>query len=86
MKIVISKAHCGFIFPNEYKKLSEEFCFESQNDLRTDPELIELVENGCSNPFLEVVEIPDEATDWELNEDYGWETITYVLDGKLGHV
>lgn len=86
MKIVINKAYGGFTFPTEYKKLSEEFCFEFQEELRTDPELIELVENGCSNPDLAVVEIPDEATDWELNDYDGWETITYVVDGKLGHV
>lgn len=85
MKIVINKAYCNFIFPNEYLKPDDEWVLV-KDDLRLDPELIELVENGCSNPFLEVVEIPDEATDWELNDYEGWETITYVVDGKLHHV
>lgn len=34
---------------------------------------------------LAVVEIPDESTDWELNEYDGMESITYVVDGKLHH-
>lgn len=55
---------------------------------RTDPRLITLVKkyrdavNGkCAN--LRVVEIPDEATDWELMEYDGMETVIYVVDGKL---
>ena len=85
MKIVINKAYGGFSFPDEYHKTDDEW-FSVQDDLRSDPELIQLVENGCSNSDLAVVEIPDEATDWELDEYDGWETITYVVDGKLGHV
>ena len=87
MKIVINKAYGGFDFPKEYTKLGDEFDFDFdfQDDLRSEPELIQLVENGCSNSDLAVVEIPDEATDWELDEYDGWETITYVVDGKLHH-
>jgi hypothetical protein len=34
---------------------------------------------------LKVVEIPDTATDYEINEYDGAESITYVVDGKLYH-
>lgn len=34
---------------------------------------------------LEVVEIPEEATDWEIDEYDGQESITYVVDGKIYH-
>lgn len=55
-------------------------------------ELADLIEEhgaeACSGPFakLKVVEIPDDCTDWELEEFDGIERITYVLDGKLYHV
>lgn len=86
MKIVINKAYGGFDFPKEYCKHNDPFAFEFQEELRSDPELISLVEKGCSDPDLCVVEIPEEATDWEIDEYDGWEIITYVVDGKLHHV
>ena len=59
--------------------------------LRCDAKLIKAVEanaeavNGpCAK--LKVVEIPEEATDWEINEYDGLESITYVVDGKLHHI
>ena len=39
------------------------------------------VDGYCAE--LEVVEIPDGATDYYLNEYDGMESIIYVLDGKL---
>ena len=30
-----------------------------------------------------VIEIPDEATDWEIIDYDGFERVVYVLDGKL---
>lgn len=60
-------------------------------DQRTNPILIEMVErdaeaaNGwCAK--LEVVEIPDNASDWELDKYDGVESVTYVVDGKIHHV
>lgn len=57
----------------------------------TDIDLIALIEKHgsdfCSGSYakLEVVEIPDDATDWELEEYDGIESITYVVGGKLYH-
>lgn len=55
---------------------------------RTNPKLIECVEtlgSKASGDFacLEVIEIPDEATDYTINNYDGWETIFYVLNGKI---
>jgi hypothetical protein len=44
----------------------------------------EAINGACAK--LKVVEIPEEATDWELNEYDGLESITYVVDGKLHHI
>lgn len=55
---------------------------------RTDPRLIKMMED---NPYetqdyysnLVVVEIPDEASDWQLVSSSFYERIVYVVDGKL---
>ena len=58
---------------------------------RTDPRLIECVRtlgeeaNGnCAS--LRIVEIPNDCTDWEINDYDGVETITYVVGGQLYHI
>lgn len=57
----------------------------------TDPALIALIQEHGSEwvsgrfAHLCIVEIPDEATDWEKNEYDGMESITYVVGGKLYH-
>ena len=43
----------------------------------------EFVSGRCAR--LRVVELPDNFTDYEVNEYDGIETITYVVDGKLYH-
>lgn len=88
MKIVINKCYGGFGVSEEGLKM-----LNLKNDWdvdRTDERLIELVESGVDvNGFcakLEVVEIPDEATDWEISEYDGYEEIIYVVNGKLYHM
>lgn len=91
MKIVINSCYGGFGLSDEALECLEcKYSFEYDNR-RTDPALISVVENlgelasgFCSS--LQVVEIPDEATDWELNNYDGVESITYVIDGKLRHM
>ena len=82
MKIVLNKDYGGF----GYGVAPEYEGFIREHDDRTDPELVAFVEthpDECGD--LEVVEIPDTATDWEIDEYDGWETVTYVVDGKLHH-
>lgn len=81
MKIVLNKDFGGFGLDvaEQYEDWVNEF--ESE---RTAPELIEFVENHpdeCGD--LEVIEIPDEATDWEIDEYDGAESLIYVVDGKI---
>lgn len=57
---------------------------------RTDLSLVNLVEadaNKASGKYarLEVVEIPDTTTDWELDDHDGIERIIYVVNGKIHH-
>ena len=81
MKMVLNKDYGGFGFG-----VADKYDDIINRCERTDAELIELVEthpDECGD--LKVVEIPDEATDWEVDEYDGWESVTYVVDGKLHH-
>lgn len=58
---------------------------------RDDPMLVACIEALGEKAFgrfaeLKVITIPEEATDWELDEYDGAESITYVLDGKIHHL
>lgn len=89
MKVVINSCFGGFSTTREF---SESIGAPTPYHIpRWNAKLIKAVEadaeaiNGtCAK--LKVVEFPDEATDWELNEYDGLESITYVVDGKLYHI
>ena len=83
MKIVVNADYGGYGcgVAEEY----EDFVGTHESD-RTNPELVAFVEEhpeACGD--LIVVEIPDTATDWEMDEYDGWESIIYVVDGKICH-
>lgn len=89
MKFVLNKCFGGFSLSNWGIKqlgIKNAWCIE-----RYDPKLIKLVEkfpekmSSDNATKLKVVEIPDHATDWELNDYDGIESITYVVDGKIHH-
>lgn len=85
MKLVLNKRHTGFEVSQEVVKalnLRDEYDFVE----RTNETLIKLVEEGCGSGLqaeLVVVEIPDYATDWFINDYDGWETVYYVADGLI---
>ena len=90
MKIVINKCFGGFsVNDNIVKMLNLESRYELEDD-RTNTKLIEIIESGknvigeFSN--LVVVEIPDDATDYIIDEYDGYENVLYVLDGKIKRV
>lgn len=83
MKMVINADYGGFGLgvAEQY----EDWVCELECD-RFNAELIEFVENHpdeCGD--LAVINIPDEATDWEMDEYDGWESVIYVLNGKIVH-
>lgn len=88
MKIVINACFGGFGLTDAAKKA---LGIEYSDDIeRTDSKLVEMVETDAVNiadrfAELEVIEIPDEATDWEIDEYDGLESVTYVVDGKIHH-
>lgn len=90
MKVVLNKCFGGFSLSMDAcvaLNLSSPYATIS----RIDEMLITLIEEmgsewasgSCAK--LRIVEVPDDVTDWEINDYDGIETITYVLNGKLGH-
>lgn len=84
MKYVINACFGGFsINP----KIADEYGFDPYNEKRTNRQLIELIESGvdCNgeDSKLIVVDIPDNATDCYIDSDDGFETVIYVVDGKI---
>ena len=86
MKVIINVCFGGFGVKEEVEeklgltKMDEE-------EIRYNPELIALIESGedVSDEFanLKVVELPDDCTDYYIDEYDGNESIIYVVDGKL---
>lgn len=95
MKVVVNKCYGGFGLSTKAREMlhAEDITKvweleETEN--RNNPELINVVETlgdevNTRSSELVVVEIPETATDWEINEYDGFETVTYVLNGKIFH-
>ena len=77
MKYVIYTSYEGFHVPDEISHILED-----NPDARVNPILIEWVENHPDRDF-EIVDIPKEATDYDIFESDGVETLFYVLDGQI---
>lgn len=92
MKIVINGNYGGFAMSPEACELLHTAWYDDSNEVRTNPILIDRVERGLEersnihsdlHSDLQVVEIPDEATDYIITDYDGIETCYYVLDGKI---
>ena len=89
MKIVIN---CSFGDGFRLSDVAVELMknkWNSEYTTRTDPNLISVIEEiglekaSGGRSILRIVEIPDEATDWKIDDYDGWESVLYVLDGKI---
>ena len=87
MKIVINVCYGGFKAPDHITK-KYNYCEVN----RTDIDLIKWVEENADGygiaengrySALTVVDIPNEATDYDIIDYDGVEHIVYVVDGKL---
>ena len=83
MKLVINKDFGGFGYgvADEYEDFVDKF-----GENRTSPEIVAFVEehpDKCGD--LAIIEIPDTATDWEIDDYDGLETVIFVVDGKIHH-
>ena len=86
MKLVINTCYGGFHTPKGFKALYPDT--DDWEIDRADPRLVEYCEAypdelkfSCTH--LSVVELPDTATDYYINEYDGAEEVIYVVNGKL---
>lgn len=88
MKIVLNKCFGMFGLSQAATDLLPADVDWSEYVNRTDVRLIEVVEllgpgaNG-RHADLSIIIIPEEATDWTIEDYDGIETVLYVLDGKI---
>ena len=89
MKIVANECYGCF----ELSKFAKEVLgTDGEHILRNDKRLISLIEEygaekvGTSSCCFVIKEIPDEATDWRIEDYDGAETVWYVIDGKMHEV
>ena len=92
MKIDINRCYGGFGISDACARaLGLDENDKHEDILRGNTQLIAMVEQDSSFASdkyakLEVVEIPNTATDWELSEYDGYEHIIAVIDGKIVHL
>ena len=88
MKIVVNKCYGGFRLSEKARDLLGLDSVYDNVD-RTDPQLIKVVEElgdeaSGRSARLRVVHIPDDSTDWEIDEYDGAERVLFVVNGKIG--
>lgn len=91
MKLIINVCYGGFgIKKDVLKSLNYDtsiYSMRHNNDMRRDPRIIEMLENGedISEDYskLVVVTLPDNCTDYYIEEYDGIELVLYVVDGKI---
>lgn len=88
MKVILNKCFGGF---NINETIAKKYGVDAYDEsARYNKNIINLIESGtdCSGLFaqLEVVELPENTTDYEINDYDGFESIIYVVDGKIHHM
>lgn len=84
MKMVINGTWGGFKLPEDYAAVKTDgWFYDCSDEVRRDPDLIDIVESEDYDEDLEVVEFPDEATDYMITDYDGAESLYYVIDGKI---
>lgn len=84
MKMVINGSWGGFKLPKDYAAAKTDgWVYDRSDEVRCDPDLINTVESKDYEGDLEIVEFPDEATDYMISEYDGMESLYYVINGKI---
>lgn len=90
MKVILNKLFGGF-------ELSKEFCeaypqFDRYREEQDNQELIKCIEEFGINKaqgnhaLFQIVELPQETTDYYINEYDGYNELIYVVNGQLNFI
>lgn len=80
MEMVLNKAYGGFQLPRGFKESRYDYTDED----RFSPDLVQyLREHPETAGDLRIVSIPDNYTDFLVQEYDGFESVLYVIDGKI---
>lgn len=92
MRIAINSCYGGFDVSEKAKEMfnistNEVFKYRC-GDNRTDEKLLSAIDElgaevNTDTSDLEIVEVPDDATDYVVIEDDGKESVYYVVGGKI---
>lgn len=89
MRFLLNKCYGSFSLSKEVENFLGKYEWEIP---RNDPDLLALfdkmgqeIHDKSRTTKLKVVEIPDNFTDYEINDYDGIETLIYVIDGKIYH-
>lgn len=86
MKVLFNNCYGGFCFSKAFLEAHPKI--KDSEYARTDPELIKMVEDfgleraSANLSAMAIALVPDEATDWWIDEYDGYEAVYYILDGK----
>lgn len=85
MQYIINRNYGCFRVPKEVQSMIGCDLYDDGDDIRTNRIFIDwvLTHEFSVESSLCVVDIPDKATDWKLQEYDGFESIIAVVDGKL---
>lgn len=92
INILINTTYGGYSLSEEAAEATSHIANRydlSRQSYRTNPEVLRIFEEMGSEAFsgycseIEMVSIPDEATDWMITEYDGLEEVIYVVDGKI---
>lgn len=93
MEIVLNRNYSSFSISNFAKeKLGLDTTYPDKEEIRTDETLIDLIKKygsaKISSGFahLRVYDLPEDMTDYMIQEYDGLETLYYVKDGKIHEI
>lgn len=86
MKLVVNDEWGGFAVPKVMQDILHCERYPMEEDIfsvRTDKRFVNWVLTHADETSLAVVEIPDNATDWRIEDYDGIETVWVVVNGKM---
>lgn len=84
MYYVINGSYGGYEVPAEVRAMLN--CGAYDEEVRSNFRFVRWVMEHYDTTDLEVVEIPAGATDWELDEYDGYESVIAVVNGRIVHL